>query len=70
MRNFVVNAVPIATCSDGVRNQNEVFTDCGGVCPACECSSSQTEYCDIDHGTGIYTRQCVDEDMAHGEHVF
>ncbi len=60
MRNFVVNAVPIATCSDGVRNQNEVFTDCGGVCPACECSSSQTEYCDIDHGTGIYTRQCVD----------
>ena len=23
------------TCSDGIKNQNEVNTDCGGVCPAC-----------------------------------
>lgn len=27
------------TCSDGIRNQNEVGIDCGGVCPACQTCS-------------------------------
>jgi len=26
---------PPETCSDGIKNQNETDTDCGGVCPAC-----------------------------------
>ena len=26
-----------ATCNDGVLNQNEETTDCGGICPACTC---------------------------------
>merc|ERR1739847_170988 len=24
------------TCEDGIQNQDETNTDCGGVCPACE----------------------------------
>ncbi|KKP88038.1 MAG: hypothetical protein UR92_C0014G0001, partial [Candidatus Nomurabacteria bacterium GW2011_GWA2_35_80] len=32
--NITVNAVQ-PTCSDGIKNQNEVDTDCGGVCVAC-----------------------------------
>ncbi len=27
---------PEATCSDGIKNQNEEEVDCGGVCPPCE----------------------------------
>ncbi|MCF8298451.1 MAG: hypothetical protein K9J13_12965 [Saprospiraceae bacterium] len=26
---------PVATCSDGIQNQGEVYIDCGGPCPAC-----------------------------------
>src|SRR3989338_7997070 len=33
-RSFVLVGVT-ATCSDGIKNQNEVDTDCGGVCVAC-----------------------------------
>lgn len=28
-----------ASCSDGLKNQDEVFTDCGGVCSPCETCS-------------------------------
>lgn len=27
---------PIATCSDGIKNQNETDIDCGGICTACQ----------------------------------
>jgi len=26
---------PVATCTDGIKNQDEVEIDCGGICPAC-----------------------------------
>ena len=25
----------LETCMDGIKNQNELFVDCGGSCPAC-----------------------------------
>ena len=36
-----VEVVP-ETCVDGVKNQNEVTIDCGGVCPVCELSCVPT----------------------------
>lgn len=29
----------VATCSDGILNQGETRIDCGGPCPACQCTS-------------------------------
>ncbi len=38
------------SCSDGILNQDEVRIDCGGVCPACNCTSdgacANGMYCD------------------------
>jgi len=31
----VTTPPPTATCSDGIKNQNETGIDCGGVCPPC-----------------------------------
>ncbi|MCH8147332.1 MAG: S8 family serine peptidase, partial [Planctomycetes bacterium] len=31
-----------ATCSDGIQNQGETRIDCGGPCPACNCTSDAT----------------------------
>ena len=28
-------SAPLASCTDGIKNQNEQQADCGGVCPAC-----------------------------------
>jgi len=40
---------PVATCSDGILNQGETRIDCGGPCPACECTSdaacSDSDFC-------------------------
>ena len=59
---IVINNTPaiVPNCSDGIKNQNEVFTDCGGVCPACECLTSQTQSCSITNGLGSQTRNCTD----------
>jgi hypothetical protein len=57
---IVINNTPIPNCSDNIKNQNEVFTDCGGVCPACECLTSQTQSCNITNGAGTQTRNCTD----------
>ena len=36
------------TCSDGVKNQGEIQTDCGGPCPVCPCVK------DADCNDGLY----------------
>src|SRR6478752_5149207 len=32
---FITNCTKKATCSDGIANQGEKYTDCGGPCTAC-----------------------------------
>ncbi|MGV8087185.1 MAG: hypothetical protein ACP5N1_06150 [Candidatus Woesearchaeota archaeon] len=56
----IINNTPSATCTDGIRNQNEIFTDCGGVCPACECLVNQTQNCSVVNGVGNQFRTCND----------
>ena len=31
----VTPTIPLPSCSDGIKNQDEVEIDCGGVCTAC-----------------------------------
>jgi hypothetical protein len=33
------DCIPSATCNDGVQNQGETRIDCGGPCPACDCTA-------------------------------
>jgi hypothetical protein len=33
------DCIPSASCSDGIQNQGEERIDCGGPCPACECTA-------------------------------
>ncbi len=34
----------VASCSDGIQNQDETGIDCGGVCPPCAASSSEFSF--------------------------
>ena len=34
-RNYIIiqpNISPLATCTDGIKNQGELYVDCGGPC--------------------------------------
>lgn len=31
----IIPPVPVANCNDGIKNQNEIGIDCGGICPPC-----------------------------------
>lgn len=39
------NPLTVATCTDGIRNQNETDIDCGGRCQACEGKTTATAPC-------------------------
>ena len=43
---FIAVSTSTATCDDGILNQGEERIDCGGPCPACECTSDAA--CDND----------------------
>lgn len=52
--------VPPETCSDSIKNQDELNVDCGGVCTACTCIGSANRSCDITNGIGIQYRNCTE----------
>jgi len=70
--NYCVDGVCIAaTCSDGVRNQDESAVDCGGVCDPCglgvECyydSDCESLYCD---STGICAEPSCSDGIRNGD---
>ena len=52
--------VPIETCTDGVTNQDETDTDCGGVCPPCSTGAQCTdnEDCESQFCDGLVCALC------------
>ncbi len=47
-----VTCLPIPTCTDGIQNQNEIFVDCGGVCPACPALCDNFTFTDVGGASG------------------
>ena len=56
----VVEEEVTPNCTDGILNQDEIFTDCGGNCSDCECLENETQSCSIANGVGNQTNVCTD----------
>ena len=44
-----------ATCFDGIQNQNETGIDCGGVCPPCDSSTTNSISFTVNGNTAVIT---------------
>lgn len=72
--NCGANCKLLASCSDGIKNQGEIQTDCGGPCPVCPCvkdaDCNDTLYCTIDRcNAGFCQYTAYDGNTTGGTNV-